>query len=186
MFAKNSSERVRARLLAACLAAVSLLYFGCKPEDDVPQVEGDIEPLIGTWTDAGAGDSYKITDTTLTYTGWDGKLTYEGKIRYVSKATDTAGVIIIEYTTKQKYTTYDETWTPVGDPVEAENNFLGLFWNQLDLTAGTIILGGAANLADSSKGVEAATLDEAKETFKLDKSGDYIYGWNFGPYVLQK
>jgi hypothetical protein len=164
-----------------CLVAGALGFLGCDSDggggggEETPILESN-SPLIGKWS--GNGDEYIITATTLSY-GYSGSIGYAGTIRYVSKFSDTAGVIIIEYDDdkRQKYYEYDENWNPVGDPSYGPGKFHATYYE--NLTSSSIKLAGVYK----SGGAEQATLEKAKQEFTMGNKGTYVS--SYGTYTKQ-
>jgi len=159
-------------LFIAFFFFTALLFTGCKEDtDDDPKFELNSN-LIGKWTST-SSDSYTITDTKLTYTDWQGEISYAGTIRHATAFSNTAGVIIFEYDNDRKpkyYASYDpDTFEPIGNPLQLKGNFIGVYYK--DLSSGVSVKMGTAYI---DGGAEEPTLDAAKSAFTLGKEGDYM------------
>jgi hypothetical protein len=170
MFSFISFRRIAqsafAILVMLCLS--SALFTSCK---DDPEEESGYEldsRLIGTWSFTGeyGADGYIIKTTTLSYFDEFG-LDYDGTIEYVSNFSNTAGVIIIKYTS-------------VGDWLDPTNigKYIGVYYKNLNpnisVQMGTAYIEG---------GAEEATLDAAKTAFTVGKEGTYMS--YYGTYLKQ-
>ncbi|GHV03172.1 hypothetical protein FACS189485_05610 [Spirochaetia bacterium] len=162
MFRKNALLRNTFSLFAVFALVIGALpLVGCNDDSGFVDDHKLNSGLIGIWSYG--SDAYTINADTLVYTS-----TYEGvttgftsSIEYIYNFSETAGVIIVEYTTKPTYYDYDASWNPI-NPHEPEGSFIGIYFR--NLTAATVKLGSAYE-ADFSE-VEVATLAEAKEKFK--------------------
>jgi len=172
---RQAAQSVFALFVVSCLFTV-LLFTGCKhePDDDI-YIDDHIinEDLFGTWTDSQAFDGYTITETTLTYTDWQGTAAYVGTIRYVANfnSAKTAGVIIIEYEEGKEasYPIYDGNWNPTGNFHQLKGNFIGIYYKNLKpgvsvQMAGAYVDGGA----------EEPDLWAAIKAFTVGNEGTYI------------
>jgi hypothetical protein len=177
-FRRHPARNVFA-FVALCFLFTALLFTGCQDGGGggrTPSTTGDgnqlDENLIGTWT-SDYYDGYIITATHLTYTDWQGEISYAGTIRYAADFSDDAGVIIFEYDADHKPTYYaewdPETYEPIGDPLPLKGNFAGVYYK--DLNPGVSVQMGTAY---AEGGAEEPTLDAAKKAFALDKEGDYM------------
>jgi hypothetical protein len=177
-------KELRKALSLCFVMAIALcctLFLSCEQEADDEYFDGHkIGGLFGTWTDQIAGDTYIITEDTLSYdSGYDPVVV--GTIRYVSNFSDTSGVIIIKYTEagKPQYYNYDENWEVIGDPYDPPGMFQAVYYTDL----------GAASLKMSSAykagGPEAVSFDAAITTFcKESAVGNFVGQWG-GPYDKQ-
>ncbi|GHV72814.1 hypothetical protein AGMMS49940_01160 [Spirochaetia bacterium] len=154
VFGRVASQRTPVGVLVFVLSLLmgALSLAGCKDDSDGFIDDGMLNSgLKGTW-DSGAGDGYTITDSTMVYSStWDSVTTgFTGSIEYIYNFSETAGVIIVQYTV------YD-----LGFGAEV-GQYQGVYFK--DLTASTVKLGSA--YASDYSVVEVATLAEAKEKFK--------------------
>jgi hypothetical protein len=167
-------------LVMLCLS--SALFIGCKdepenkeepknPEDPGYQLDSR---LIGTWEDQWGGnadnaDGYIITATRVDYffNGYGSEgVQYGGTIEYVTTVSN-AGIIIIKYDNNA----YNATLV---------GKFNAIYYE--DLKAGVSVgMSTATNLSDWSDPA-TSTLDEAKTTFTIGNTGNYI-GMFGGPYL---
>jgi len=171
-FARN----VFAPAVLFCLST-ALLFTGCKTDDDGDPVARLDANLAGTWASV-YDDAYTITDNHLTYGYGADSISYAGAIKWASKFTSDAGVIIIEYDEDHKQAYYD-SFENYGDPdhlVVLKGNFIGIYYK--DLKPGvSVSIGGAY----SDGGAEEATLDAAKEVFTMGNEGKYM--GSYGTYT---
>lgn len=161
--------------LGVCLMMGALGFVGCDllGKTDETDLGDSISALVGTWASE-YGDSYTITATSVSYdAGYGEDFNYAGTIRYVDNFTNTAGVIIIEYTKAPKYYT-DTTYTTTAD---APGNFIGIYYK--DLQSSSVSMGQAYK----DGGAETQTLEAAKTTFTAGATGDYME--HYGAYSKQ-
>jgi hypothetical protein len=139
-------------VLVACAA---LGVLGCKTEADEFVDDHKLNSgLVGTWKleYEGGSDTYTITATTILHPSGYPALT--GTIKYVYNFSDTAGCIIVQRNTDDKYT--------------------AVYFK--DLTANDVLLGDAYDVSisypnDSDPAVN--TLDEAKARFAPENAENY-------------
>jgi hypothetical protein len=142
-------------------------------ETDETGIGGSINALVGTWESE--GDSYTITESTVTYDSSQGEdSSYAGTIRYVSNFTSVAGVVIIEYTKAPKYGIYEGT--TLIETVDAPGNFIGIYYK--DLTSSSVSMGQA----NKDGGAETTSLEAAKSTFTVGNVGTYMSSSSYGVY----
>ncbi|MDR2362901.1 MAG: hypothetical protein LBD65_00590 [Spirochaetaceae bacterium] len=170
MFLSHSSVRKRFLVknvlpfFALCLVMGSALFSSC----DWWSGGEDHFSLIGTWRSD--YDGYEITGTTMTYIDNSGYgYGFTGTIREFVEFTGASGVILVEYTTPPT------AYTPPG-------NFQGVYYK--DLTANSVKLGNAYNVANPTTQVEVASLALAREKFKLANIG--LYGGELTQAIPQK
>jgi hypothetical protein len=177
--------------LTLCLLAGALVLAGCPMEDDpAERVPGLDSRLEGTWEfdDTGyGGERYVINGDSLTYgslggTGADAVFTetYAGTIVHAESYTNSAGVIIIEYTVghKQKWYFYDEdnNWAKTPHDPQPVGNFYGIYYHHLGPKDGKLEV-TFANTSDIANGygpTEAGTLEEAIGKFTVENMNKYI------------
>jgi hypothetical protein len=171
---------------ALFLVLGALAFVGCQMEGD--DDEGGIgldSRLQGTWEfdDAGrGGERYVIDGTSFTYgslsgTGENVDYTevYAGTIVHVERYTNTAGVIIIEYTEehKQEWYFYDEAngWAKTKLDPQPTGNFYGIYYSSLKARDDGTLEVKFSNTSDSANNygpTEAETLEAAIKKFTVE------------------
>ena len=174
---RNPASRSRKAFALAVMFCLStaILFTGCKTDDDGdPIVQLDAK-LIGTWASI-YGDAYTITDKYLSYGYGADSISYAGTIKYASRFTGDAGVIIIEYDADHKasYWEYDENWQPTAE-LPLKGNFIGIYYKALK-SGVSVSIGGAY----IDGGAEEKTLDAAKKAFTMGNEGKYMA--SYGTY----
>jgi hypothetical protein len=153
------AAQIFSRFFALFLVMGAVLFAGC-PMDDGDGDDDDHKlntGLIGTWKASGSyeyeGATYDWTDTYIITA--DNIISHpeayppyaNASIGYVYNFSDTAGCLIIQ---------------------TAGASFTAVYFKNLSAT--TVVLGDAFNVADSSQPVAEATLEEAKERFKHENA----------------
>jgi len=172
---------------------LAFLAMGCDSSTPFPGewIPGAWGPLNGEWT--GGGQTYTIdmesTPPTLKFdAGFNEHENFAGYIQGVTifNPTGTRGVIIIRYTEKPTDgdwapgATEDDPWvfTPGAPPA---GYYIGIFFNN---RSGNSIL--FANPFVFGVGTPATeTLTEAKNTFTIDREGDFVFAWTHTPSIRQ-
>ena len=170
---------------------VCFLLTGCQEDNGFTDDNILNEKLIGTWA-AAALDIYAITENHLTYTDWQGEISYAGAIVHVSNfnSSKSIGVIIIEYDSEHKPTYYsDEHWGDFSNPesmcmepdcehiLPLKGNFIGIYYKTLKPGI-SVQMGGAYEHG----GAEEETLDDAINSFTVGNEGSYM-SW-YGTYLF--
>ena len=189
MFSFYSLKRNWARsvfaLLAVAFLLTTLLFTGCKTDDDEEDFKlAGNSPLIGSWIAGpnwGSYDGYVITANKLSYvSGTDSadlSVKYCGTIKHVEKFSDTSGVIIMSYDAGFENEYYENwvqdppdsgNWVGV-DPYPLNGNFIGIYYRSLN--AGTSVEMGTAYL-NNDEGLpvaEQATLNAAIAAYTKER-----------------
>ncbi|MDR1399242.1 MAG: hypothetical protein LBJ41_04905 [Treponema sp.] len=157
--------------LGVCLVIGALGFMGC----DTGNEETGI--LTGIWSSG--TDGYVITTTTLEYKGYKdathpewSDYSFTGTIKNNPDFTQKAGVIIVEYTDKPIYGTYNNDYTELTSGAAPTNSFMGIYWR--DLTANSVLLANAYDQTDQE--TEQATLVAANTKFTL-ANADTLVTW---------
>jgi len=196
LFKLSGSFRRFARgVLVLLVLPVAFLVIGCDSNGLLPDdpngpfpgewIPGAWAPLDGTWL--GGGQTYTIdmesNPPTFNFNGGEFGTGYEnfaGEIQGVMIFTPngTRGVIFIRYTDKPTDGTWapgetdDDPWifTPGNPP---DGDYIGIFFNN---RAGNSVQ--FANPFVFGEGTPATeTLAEARNTFTVDREGDFVFGW---------
>ncbi|MDR2759063.1 MAG: hypothetical protein LBB78_06765 [Spirochaetaceae bacterium] len=158
MFSPHSSlrksfwvKRIFPLFFVVCLVMGSALFSSC----DWNGGDSGGGSLTGTWNSG--SDGYEITNTTLKYIGVAG-YSFTSNIREIIEFDRTSGVIIVQYIT------HPTAYSPPG-------NFQGVYYK--DLTASSVKLGSAYDVANPGTPVEATSLPLAREKFKQENIALY-------------
>jgi hypothetical protein len=183
-------QRVWSPVFVLFLVFGALAFMGCPTEED--DSDGGLgldSRLKGTWEfeDAGyGGERYIIDDASLTHgslsgTGANTVFTkiYAGTIVHAERYTNTAGVIIIEYTTgnKQVWYSYDENWNKTPITPQPSGNFYGIYYSSLKTRSDGRLEVKFSNTSDQANNygpTEAGTLKDAIEKFTVENMNKFI------------
>jgi hypothetical protein len=175
MFLSHASLRKRFLVkgvlpfLALCLVMGSALFSSC---DWSGGECGGGGSLTGTWKDLRetAGDSYVITNTTISYDSPYGGA-FSGTVTSIDYFDSSSGVIIFRYTT--------------GVPTTGRT-FGAIYYK--GLTATTMEMASAGRWESTPPYNDITPVitsaDQAKKEFTRDNTGNYVTMWG-GPYVKQ-
>ncbi|MDR1324492.1 MAG: hypothetical protein LBK00_00465 [Treponema sp.] len=160
--------------LGVCLVIGTLGFVGCDTGNkDDPGI------LTGNWSSG--TDGYVITNTTLTYQGYKdpthpewSDTNFAGTIENNPDFTQKSGVIIVKYTGKPTYGTYNDDWTELTGGAEPTGEYMGIYWR--DLTASSVALANAYDQAATE--TETTTLDAATTKFTL-ANVDTLVTWTY-------
>jgi hypothetical protein len=160
---RNFWKKAVPLFFALCLVTGAALFTGCPMDGGGDDFGNELGKLVGTWSSG--YDGYEITPTTLNYddgmapgSEWDGG-DYTSDIEYVHKFSETAGVIIVKYTTAPASST--------------AGKYQGVYFK--DLEADTVLLGNAYTVADYTQSPEVDSLEAAKDKF-VSEANIELYG----------